>query len=414
MSMLEGETLKAYSDRYWVMFNEIDGDYDDVAISTFKAGLLAEHDLRKSLIGKLVTSVCQFIDRIDKYRRVEEDQIQGKGKAKTGSANTQVVNVVFREPVQQVLEKIKNEQFFKWPNKMAGDLMRRNQNLYCQYHQDHGHTTEDCRNLWDHLDQLVREGKLKQLLYHSSGRGSQTGSEFRGDAFSRLPLGTINVIFAAPGRTGSCPSRVRSVSRYLVEESSSMPKKVKMGIPLVLGFSNEEKLGIIQPHDDALVVTLRIGGCDVKKVMIDQGSGAEIMYLDLYKGLNLKPKNLTAYSSPLVSFEGKMVVPKGQIKLPVQTGPDVVEVDFIVVDTFSPYTAIIGRPWLHTLGAVSSTLHQKMKYPSGGQVLEIVGNQSTARQCLVAAIQHRPEVESRPPLIMAYSNQKLRHCPSMD
>ena len=234
---------------------------------------------------------------------------------------------------------------------------------------------------------------MKQLLHHSSGRGSQTGSKFRGDASSRLPFGTINVIFAALGRTGSCPSRVMSVSRYPAEESSSMPNKVKMSVPLVLGFSDEDKLGTIQPHDDALVFTLRIGGYDVKMVMIDQGSRAEILYPDLYKGLNLKPENLIAYSSPLVSFEGKMVVLKGQIRLPVQTGPDVVEVDFIVVDSFSPYTATIGRPWLHTMGAVSSTLHQKMKYPFGGQVLEIVGNQSTARQCLVAAIQHRPEVE---------------------
>ena len=116
---------------------------------------------------------------------------------------------------------------------------------------------------------MVREGKLKQLLHHSSSRGSQTSSEFRGDASSRLPLGKINVIFVAPGRTGSCPSRVMSVSRYPVEESSSTPKKVKMGIPLVLGFSDEDKLGTIQPHDDALVVTLRIGGYDVKRVMID-------------------------------------------------------------------------------------------------------------------------------------------------
>ena len=82
MSMREGETLKAYSDRYWEMFNEIDGSYDDVAISTFKAGLPAEHDLRKSLTGKPVTSVRSLMDRIDKYKRIEEDQLQGKGKAK--------------------------------------------------------------------------------------------------------------------------------------------------------------------------------------------------------------------------------------------------------------------------------------------------------------------------------------------
>ena len=68
-----------------------------------------------------------------------------------------------------------------------------------------------------------------------------------------------------------------------------------------------------------------------------------------------------------------------------------VEVYFIVVDVFSPYTAIMGKPWLHSLGAVSSTLHQKVKYPSGDQVLKIVGSQSMARQCLIAAIQHKPE-----------------------
>ena len=90
-----------------------------------------------------------------------------------------------------------------------------------------------------------------------------------------------------------------------------------MNVPLVLSFSDTDKLGTIQPHDDALVVTLIIGGYDVKRVMLDQGSAAEIMYPDLYKGLGLKPKNLTTYSSPLVSFEGKMFVPKGQIRLPV-------------------------------------------------------------------------------------------------
>ena len=82
LSMREGETLKAYSDRYWEMYNEMDGNYDDAAISTFKSGLPTEHCLRKSLTSKPVTSVRQLMDRIDKYKRVEEDQLQGKGKEK--------------------------------------------------------------------------------------------------------------------------------------------------------------------------------------------------------------------------------------------------------------------------------------------------------------------------------------------
>ena len=82
----------------------------------------------------------------------------------------------------------------------------------------------------------------------------------------------------------------------------------------------------------------------MKKVMVDQGSGAEIMYPNLYKGLNLRPEDLTAYDSPLVSFDGKVVIPKGQIRLLVQAGLEVVEVDFIVVDAYSPNTTIVARP----------------------------------------------------------------------
>ena len=116
------------------------------------------------------------------------------------------------------------------------------------------------------MEQLVQEGKLKQLLHHSSGRAEQTSLDPRRDAPSRPPLGMINVIFAAPGRTGSCPSRVMSVTRLPVEDSSSEPKRVRIDIQTVLEFSDKDKIGTIQPHDDALVVILKIGGYDVKRV----------------------------------------------------------------------------------------------------------------------------------------------------
>ncbi|XP_075645712.1 uncharacterized protein LOC142616831 [Castanea sativa] len=82
MAMREGETLKTYSDRYWETYNEIDGDVEDVAVKTFKVGLHTEHGLRKSLIMKAAIDMRQLMDHIDKYKRVEEDQIQSKGKAK--------------------------------------------------------------------------------------------------------------------------------------------------------------------------------------------------------------------------------------------------------------------------------------------------------------------------------------------
>ena len=148
---------------------------------------------------------------------------------------------------------------------------------------------------------------------------------------------------------------------------------------LVLSFLNEDKIRTIQPHNDALVVTLRIWGYDVKKVLIDQGSGAEIMYLDLYKELSLKPENLTAYNSHLISFDGKVVIPRSQIRMPMQASSEVVKVDFIVMDAYSPYTTIVARPWLHTLRVVSSTLHFKVKYPSEEHIEELVRSQFKAR-----------------------------------
>ena len=74
MSIREGESVKAYTKRYWEMFNEIDSDFDEVTIRTFKVGLLSDHGLRKSLTSKPVTSLRQLMDQVDKYKRIKDDQ----------------------------------------------------------------------------------------------------------------------------------------------------------------------------------------------------------------------------------------------------------------------------------------------------------------------------------------------------
>ena len=126
----------------------------------------------------------------------------------------------------------------------------------------------------------------------------------------------INVIFATLGRTDSYPSRVMSMARLPAKDSNSKPKRAKLDVQWVLGFLNEDKIGTTQPYNDALVVTLKIGGYDVKRVLVDQGSAVEIMYPDLYMGLNLKPEDLIACDSPLVSFERKTVTLKVRLDYP--------------------------------------------------------------------------------------------------
>ncbi|XP_023924454.1 uncharacterized protein LOC112035848 [Quercus suber] len=158
-----------------------------------------------------------------------------------------------------------------------------------------------------------------------------------------------------------------------------------------IAFDDSDLEGTVQPHDDALVVSARIGGFLVKRVMIDQGSGADVMYPDLYRGLGLSSADLSKYGTPLVGFDGKTVIPEGQISLPVNMEGKEVVVTFIVVASFSPYTAILGRPWIHEMGAVPSTLHVRIKFPSEHGVTVVRGSQKTARQCLVALVDWRRE-----------------------
>ena len=123
--------------------------------------------------------------------------------------------------------------------------MRRNQSLHCQYHQERGHTIEDYRTLWNHLEQLVREGKLQQFLHQPNEQGNQARSGARRDASSRPPLGTINVIFATPGRTGSHPSNVMSIAQLPTEDSNFESKRARVEIRPKLSFSDEDKIGTI-------------------------------------------------------------------------------------------------------------------------------------------------------------------------
>ena len=99
-------------------------------------------------------------------------------------------------------------------------------------------------------------------------------------------------------------------------------------------FAGEDLEGTIQPHEDALVVTLRIGGFDVRRVMIDQGRETDVMYVDFLEGLRLKNQDLMKYDTPLVSFDGRVVIPEGQISLSINMEGNEVMVTFIVVRSF--------------------------------------------------------------------------------
>ena len=157
-----------------------------------------------------------------------------------------MVNSLFKKPVYHILEKIKNEPYFKWPNRMGGDLSRRNQSLYFHYHQDRGHITEDCRTLRDQLNQLARARKLNRFLHQSTGQFDHSGAEFHKGSSPWPALGTINVILARPWNNGTSGTGVMSVGVGCdMEADDQASKRVRVMVTLTLGFSEEDKQGTL-------------------------------------------------------------------------------------------------------------------------------------------------------------------------
>ena len=152
------------------------------------------------------------------------------------------------------------------------------------------------------------------------------------------PLRVIKVIHAAS--IGTNLSRCKGVLSVVSIEDSKCFTRPRKKLRLSRGsieFGDEDLEGRTQLHDDALVVTTRISGFVVKRVLVDQESGVEMMHPNLYKRLGLKRENLSKYNTLLVWFDGRMVILEGQISLLVNIEGKEVMVNFIMVNSFSPY-----------------------------------------------------------------------------
>ena len=147
--------------------------------------------------------------------------------------------------------------------------------------------TEQCRMLKDHLGQLVKTGHLKEFVVEPGNRWPGLGAQQRGNLVPP-PLGIIEVIHAVPGSKNMVGTRVSTVASTGDFSEDQPPTKRTKGQLESIAFDNEDLKGMIQPHDDTLVIAARISGFLVKRVMVDQRSGADVMYLDLFKGLGLK------------------------------------------------------------------------------------------------------------------------------
>ena len=130
--------------------------------------------------------------------------------------------------------------------------------------------------------------------------------------------------------------------------------------------SKEDARGVKQPYDDLLVIMLVIEGFNTRRVLIDNGSLADIIYLSAFQQLKIDSKRLRPFESLLVSFSGDKVYPRGIVTLTVTAGSYPLQVtnkhNLLVVDSPSFYNVIIGRPTLNRLKAATSMYCLKVKF----------------------------------------------------
>ncbi|KAG5556294.1 hypothetical protein RHGRI_006788 [Rhododendron griersonianum] len=152
-------------------------------------------------------------------------------------------------------------------------------------------------------------------------------------------------------------------------------------------FTEQDLEGLSLPHNDALVLSLQFQRKLVRRVLVDQGSSAEILFYLAFKALGLSKEQLTPVEAPLIGFTGIPVYPLGKVVLPVYAGSVKLNIEFIVVSSPSPYNAILGRNWLHGMRAVASTLHQCVRFiGESGRQETIKGDQVASKKCFVNSV----------------------------
>ncbi|GFZ01925.1 hypothetical protein Acr_15g0005340 [Actinidia rufa] len=268
-----------------------------------------------------------------RYKRPDQDPKRSNNRRpRTPPRRPEFILPPLNAPVAQVLSEIKHEEFVKWPGKIKTDPQKRNRNKYCEFHRDHGHNTEDCFQLKEQIADLIKRGYLRKYI---TDRPPPNSPERRyGD--NRPTAGNIQTIHGGFG-SGGC-------------STSSRKKHARSAF-------------------------------SVRK---DENWAGQIASFPYPPDRIWRKYNATLGMDQFTNNPGNRTTPH-------QT---TVWQDFIVVDCPSPYNAILGRPTLGGIKAITSTYHLKMKFPTLTGIGEVKGDQKVARQCFILAMRVGTSVHS--------------------
>ena len=290
---------------------------------------------------------------------------------------------------EKLLPMIQGLSDFKWPRPIGTDPSTRDRSKRCVFHKDHGHTTETCRSLQYLIERLIKAGHLKQYL-RSDTRGRDASQHHNPGAprAPAAPKAVINYINRGPSdeeydskrkrqkllQTASIRERINSIRSELTGEG---PRPIDGTII----FSPVDSTRTLQPHQDALILSLEIGDFDVRRILVDPGSSADLMQASVVDHMGHSLASLENPGRILSGFNGSSTTSLRDIILPVQAGPVTLNVQFSVVQDLSPFNVILGRTWLHYMKVIPSTYHQMVSFLTNEGQIDLYGSQLAARQC---------------------------------
>ncbi|KAL5548830.1 hypothetical protein UlMin_004061 [Ulmus minor] len=299
------------------------------------------------------------------------------------------------ETVANVFNQAEHRGIFNYPPGIRTPANKRDNTKYYRFHRDTGHTTEECRVLKDEVERLIQRGQLREYVRGANQQPRQPAQPVaRPQPQDNHDL-EVRTIMGGPA-TGETNRARKNYARQ--SRTDPFPHQVnltghKEKIPRLsddpIIFTESKARGLWHPHTDAIVVTLRIAGRKVFRILVDNGSSADILFKSTFNRMNLVGVKIEPTASSLSGFTGDSISSEGILNLPVELGSNpcqhIQAVDFVLVDCPSPYNAIIGRPTLNKIRAVTSTYHLLVKFPTVGGIGILRGDQTESREIYEAA-----------------------------
>nr|XP_018631227.1 uncharacterized protein LOC108947568 [Nicotiana tomentosiformis] len=239
-------------------------------------------------------------------------------------------NGLNRNEIVYALEKLGSKM--KWPQKIRSEPNIRKLNSLCEFHKERGHKTEHCSALRQEAINMLRQGHLKELLSNRGRTNFARGCEqHQGPPKPPSPAHTIHMIIKS----------VKFTTTHKLKRSITHERYDKLDESII--FDKSDTNGLKFPDYDALVITLRILDIDVRRIMVDDGSGACIIHPRVLTQMKLEVK-IVPRCITLTGFNNEVEQTSGEITLPVLAGGITLETTFHIMDQDTTYNAIIGRP----------------------------------------------------------------------